>query len=206
MEVVIIAIIGALMIILRDEPAPPPPPPKQVSSLVVILPEAGGKVGTVVVKGDRGETRLDTPYASAQVVQGAPPVRAMLSEGEVGNLFASVLAARPLAPKSFTLYFITGGDEIAPESKPELDAMFAELKRRPAPEVTAIGHTDRVGSDADNDRLSLRRAERVRSDLVKLGISPDSISVAGRGEREPLVPTADNVAEPRNRRVEINVR
>jgi OmpA-OmpF porin, OOP family len=46
----------------------------------------------------------------------------------------------------------------------------------------------------------------VRDELVRVGIPPDRISVAGRGEREPLIPTDDEVAEPRNRRVEINVR
>ena len=202
MEIVIIAIIGALMVALRDEP----PPPRTPSSLVVVLPEAGGKVGTVVVNAGQGETRLDTAYAAAQVGQGVPPARSTLSEGEVGGLFAAVLAARPMPPMSFMLYFITGTDEFTPESKRDLDSVFGELKRRPSPEITVIGHTDRVGSDADNDRLSLRRAERVRNDLITLGVPPEGISVAGRGEREPLVPTADNVDEPRNRRVEISVR
>ena len=57
-----------------------------------------------------------------------------------------------------------------------------------------------------NDALSRKRAERVREELQKLGIPGVRISVAGRGEREPEVATADDVAEPRNRRVEINVR
>jgi outer membrane protein OmpA-like peptidoglycan-associated protein len=80
-----------------------------------------------------------------------------------------------------------------------------EIARRPAPEIVVIGHTDRVGAVPYNDTLSLRRAERVRDELVKVGIAADRIRVAGRGEREPLVPTADEVAEARNRRVEINV-
>jgi outer membrane protein OmpA-like peptidoglycan-associated protein len=69
-----------------------------------------------------------------------------------------------------------------------------------------IGQTDRLAADDYNDRLSLQRAERVRDELVKLGISSRRIRTAGRGEREPLIPTADGVAEPQNRRVEINVR
>ncbi len=202
MEVVIIAILGALMVALHDGS----PPPRTPTSLVVVLPEAGGKVGTVVVNPGQAETRLDTAYAAAQIGQGAPPARSTLSEGEVGGLFAAALAARPMPPMSFTLYFITGTDEFTPESKRDLDSVFGELKRRPSPEITVIGHTDRIGSDADNDRLSLRRAERVRDDLITLGVPPEVISIAGRGEREPLVPTADNVDEPRNRRVEISVR
>jgi outer membrane protein OmpA-like peptidoglycan-associated protein len=69
-----------------------------------------------------------------------------------------------------------------------------------------VGHTDRVGSLTYNDALSLRRAERVRTGFVQMGIPREQISVAGRGEREPIVPTEDEVAEPRNRRVEITVR
>jgi len=69
-----------------------------------------------------------------------------------------------------------------------------------------IGHTDRVGNAQFNDKLSLQRAERVRGELVKLGIAESRIQVAGRGERELLVQTPDDIAEARNRRVEINVR
>ena len=69
-----------------------------------------------------------------------------------------------------------------------------------------IGHTDRVGTLTRNDALSLQRAARMRDELVKAGVDPAKIRVEGRGEREPLVPTPDEVAEPRNRRVEINIR
>ena len=68
------------------------------------------------------------------------------------------------------------------------------------------GHTDRVGSVADNDRLSLQRAEAVRAMLIQRGINSSFLRAVGRGEREPLIPTADEQAEPRNRRVEVIVR
>jgi outer membrane protein OmpA-like peptidoglycan-associated protein len=72
--------------------------------------------------------------------------------------------------------------------------------------VVVIGHTDRVGNTQYNDRLSLQRAERVRDELVRLGLAARRIRITGRGEREPLVATDDEIPEPRNRRVEINVR
>jgi outer membrane protein OmpA-like peptidoglycan-associated protein len=84
--------------------------------------------------------------------------------------------------------------------------MLEELKRRTAPDILVIGHTDRVGQLEENDMLSRLRAERVKADLVAQGIPEDRIRASGRGEREPVVPTEDNVDEPRNRRVEINVR
>jgi outer membrane protein OmpA-like peptidoglycan-associated protein len=83
---------------------------------------------------------------------------------------------------------------------------MAEVRRRPDPEVLITGHTDRVGGVAQNDALSLQRAERVRASMLDLGLPADRAQAVGRGEREPLVPTDDEVAEPRNRRVEITVR
>jgi outer membrane protein OmpA-like peptidoglycan-associated protein len=88
----------------------------------------------------------------------------------------------------------------------ELGRMLEELRRRPAADIVVIGHTDRVGAEEGNDELSLQRAERVKSDLASQGIPPERIRAAGRGEREPVVATEDNVDEPRNRRVEISVR
>ena len=114
--------------------------------------------------------------------------------------------AQPPRPVSFTVYFLTGRDELTPESRALFDGIKAELARRPAPEITAIGHTDRVGTISANDALSARRAQAVKAALVAAGIPATQIDVAGRGEREPLVPTADEVDEPRNRRVEISVR
>ena len=67
-------------------------------------------------------------------------------------------------------------------------------------------YTDAKGSDAYNDALSLRRAQRIRAELIRLGIDPARIAAEGRGKRELLVPTPDNQAEPRNRRVEVEVR
>ena len=170
---------------------------------VVVLPAADGHVGGVVVQ--RGSERqvLDQPYAASR--SGEREV-ARLSEAEVQRTFGPTLAALPARPATFLLHFVTGTDELTPESKQELGKVLAALKDRPSPDVLVIGHTDTVGDVAGNDRLSAQRAERVKGFLVEIGIPADRIRTAGRGEREPLVPTADNVEEPRNRRVEINVR
>jgi len=128
------------------------------------------------------------------------------SEPEVRSTFGAALSALPARPATFMLYFVTGKDELTAESKADVQKVLDELSRRPSPDVLAIGHTDSVGAQELNDRLSLQRAERVKALLVAIGIAAERIYVAGRGERELLVPTADNVDEPRNRRVEINVR
>src|SRR5258708_27196622 len=190
----IIAAIGLAVFLLR------PTAPKET---VVVLPGPDGKTGTVVVQ--RGETRqvLNQPYAASR--SGEDQV-ARLSDAEVKQTFGTTLQALPARPTTFVLYFITGTDELTPESKAELQNVLAALKERPQPDVLVIGHTDTVGDLILNDRLSAQRAETVKGFLIQIGIPAERITTAGRGEREPLVRTDDEVDEPRDRRVEINVR
>jgi len=188
--------------------APPPPkPPAVASSLFVVVPASDdGHVGKIVVTRN-GESRLiETAYAGERVKSDGSLEAVKLSEPEVRAAFGTTLEALPGRPASFIVYFLEGRDELTPESRAELDKVLAELKRRPLPDIVVIGHTDTVGGLTYNDRLSLARAERVRAMMVQLGIPAERIEAAGRGEREPLVPTEDNTSEPRNRRVEINVR
>lgn len=175
-------------------------------ALFVVLPAADGHVGKVVVR-RCGEARvIDTAYGGERLGRDGSVQAVKLSPEEVQREFGATLAALPGKPTSFMLYFREGSDELTPESREELDKVFAELKRRPLPDILVIGHTDTVGNEAYNDQLSRARAERLREMLVALGLPPARIQVSGRGERELVVPTGDNVAEPRNRRVEISVR
>jgi outer membrane protein OmpA-like peptidoglycan-associated protein len=75
-----------------------------------------------------------------------------------------------------------------------------------ATRIEVSGHADRSGTPAYNQRLSQRRAEAVAAELVRRGVDRDEIGVQAFGESRPLVPTADNVREPQNRRVEIVLR
>ena len=172
---------------------------------VVLLPDAQGKDTAVIVKQAEGELLLDKPYAAAQLTSRGP-LKGTTSAEQVQAQFGDALAARPLAPAEFTLYFIEGKDEFTDESRRAIDSVLVEIARRPVPDVLVIGHTDTVGTDAFNDVLSKQRGEVVRKALLARGIQIENVVVVGRGKREPIVPTADNVAEPRNRRVEILVR
>jgi outer membrane protein OmpA-like peptidoglycan-associated protein len=149
---------------------------------------------------------LDRPYAAVRVRTDGKAETGTVTTQEVQSAFGAALSAQPPRPLSFTLYFQEGTDVLTTDSRQALDQVFVEIARRPAPEIVVIGHTDRVGTVAFNDALSLQRAIRVRTELVRLGLPAAVIQVEGRGEREPLVPTEDEVAEPRNRRVEIIVR
>jgi OmpA-OmpF porin, OOP family len=173
---------------------------------VVLLPHADGTTGAVAVKQGKQEVVLDSPYASARSGDDGVPKKGLASEDAVKKDFGAALAAQPSAPVSFTVYFLLASDEFTEESTTTVNALLTEMARRPSPEITVIGHTDRLGTDQANDALSLQRAQRVKEMLIERGIAAIGISVAGRGERELLVPTADEVAEPRNRRVEISVR
>jgi len=174
--------------------------------LVVLVPDSDGKVGSVIVTSPRGSSTLSQAYSAARYEDGGRIETRPVAQEEVKKTFSVAIAAQPLRPISFLLYFEEGTDEYTAESRLAFDKVFAEVARRKVAEIAVIGHTDRVGRLDSNDALSRKRAERVRNDFVARGIPTDSISVAGRGEREPIVATADEVSEPRNRRVEINVR
>ena len=180
--------------------APPTP------ALFAVVPGADGHVGAVVVRTDRDERVIDSAYGAQRLKRDGSIEGSRLTAAEVRREFGSTLDALPGKPASFLLYFLEGKDELTRESTAEMDKVFGELKRRPLPDIVVIGHTDTVGGLAFNDRLSLARAERLREMMVGLGIPAERITAAGRGKRELLVPTEDNVSEPRNRRVEINVR
>jgi outer membrane protein OmpA-like peptidoglycan-associated protein len=174
--------------------------------LYVLMPDQEGKTGALSVESGGKRTVLDRPYAAARVAEPGRVEAGTVTEQEARQAFGSALEAQPARPASFVVYFLEGRDELTPDSQQLLSRILDEIARRPAPDIVVIGHTDRVGAVPYNDALSLRRAERVREELIKVGIGADRIRVAGRGEREPLVPTPDEVAEPRNRRVEISVR
>jgi outer membrane protein OmpA-like peptidoglycan-associated protein len=193
--------------VVKPPPSPvaAPPPPVR-TDLYVVLPDATGKTGQVTVTQGGTEQVLSTPYAAARMGPGGRLETGTASEAEVRQSFGATVAALPPRPVSFLLYFLTDSDEITPESREQAQALLAEVARRPSPNVVVIGHTDRVGTDEYNDRLSRQRAERIRAELIRLGVDPARITTEGRGEREPLVPTADEVPEPQNRRVEVSVR
>ncbi len=174
--------------------------------LFAVIPGPDGHVGAIVVRSGGTEGTLDRAYAARRIAADGTAGAATLSPDEVKREFGGTLEALPGRPASFTLYFLEGKDELTPASRMELEKVFAELKRRPAPDIVVIGHTDTVGNLAFNDKLSLARAQRLREMMIELGIPSERIQAAGRGKRELLVSTDDNTPEPRNRRVEFCVR
>lgn len=175
------------------------------SERVVLLPSADGHRSAVVVRDARGELVLDKPYAAVARRAGGNDAYQSSPE-EVNERFAAALAAQPVRPRGYILYFEPGGDVLTPVSRAEFDKIRKEIAERAASEVMVIGHTDRVGSLQSNDELSKKRADGIRALLIESGVPPEKLEAVGRGERDPLVATEDEIDEPKNRRVEINLR
>ena len=177
-------------------------------SSMVLLPDEDGGHGEVSIRKPNGSgtaTIVNEPNTRATLDSSQPSIRPLGAKG-LKPSEASLLSALPPAPRSFTLYFFEGTTDMTPASVPVLDQLRAEIARRPGAEVQVTGHTDTVGSDADNDLLSRRRAEEILNLLASKGFDRSIMTAVGRGERELKVPTADNVSSPINRRVEVIVR
>jgi len=111
--------------------------------------------------------------------------------------------APPVVPRSYLVFFDFDKSDLAPEARQIVDNAAKNAKTASITRIEVKGHTDTVGSDAYNMRLSRRRAEAVAAELEQRGIPSDQIAIVAKGKRDLLVPTADGVREPQNRRVEI---
>jgi OOP family OmpA-OmpF porin len=109
----------------------------------------------------------------------------------------------PAAPAVYLVLFDFDKSNINKAGQAVLNQVLADAAKAGGVKISATGHADRAGSEDYNMALSLRRADSVREALIAAGVSADAITVAGRGESEPAVPTADGVKEQANRRVVI---
>jgi OmpA-OmpF porin, OOP family len=176
------------------------------TSSLVLLPDEGGGNGAIRVRpASGGAVVMNQANSRASLGSTRPTVRPLGAKGLKANELA-LLNSLPPPARSFTLYFREGTTDLLPESVPMMEQVRAEVARRPGAEVQVTGHTDTVGSSADNDRLSRQRAAEILNLLASKGFSRSIMSAVGRGERELNAQTADNVPSPINRRVEIIVR
>ena len=173
--------------------------------LFVVLPNPDGTAGEITVDDGKTKVPLNQPYAAGEV-RGGETEASQLRPQDVQAIFGSALAARPILPSHFRLYFVLDSDALTPESQTRYADVFTDIKRRSVYQVEVVGHTDTLGERSHNQELSLRRAQAIRDRLVHDGIATNAISVAGRGQLDLAVKTADQVSEPGNRRVEITVR
>jgi OmpA family len=130
----------------------------------------------------------------------APMAHAQLTEAPAPSTGAAVTA-----PGTYLVFF--GFDEatLTPEGRQVVAEAANAYQQSGSAVVSVVGHTDTVGSESYNYELGQRRAEAVAAELTRLGVAPSAISTTSRGEQDLLVPTGDEVREPQNRRVVIDV-
>jgi OOP family OmpA-OmpF porin len=178
------------------------------TSSLVLLPDDEGHQGAVAVLETNGKpTEAVIAEGNSRTKLGDPtPASQPLGDKGLKAQEAALLTELPPPAKSFVLYFDQGTVTLTPDSLAVLDQLRAEIGSRSGSEVQVTGHTDTVGSEDDNDRLSQQRAEEVLNWLVSQGIDRSLMSAVGRGERELKEPTVDNFSSAANRRVEVIVR
>ncbi len=179
--------------------------------LIVLLPDPDGKVGAIRVTTRGGSQIIDKSGYAVQVEGFSNPPMApkSIAEGEITGVFGAALSAQPdLTGRfiSFLLFFETDTTELTHESKELLPEIVRTIQNRKPNEIYVVGHTDRVGTELYNLKLSSRRAYYIRDLLVSSGIKSSDLDVSFHGEAMPMVYTEDEVAEPLNRRVELIVR
>lgn len=178
------------------------------TSSLVLLPDDEGHHGAVAVleaDGKPTEAVIADSNSRTKLNSGAPVSRPLGDKG-LRKDEAALIGDLPPPARSFLLYFEQGTATLTPQSVAVLTALRAEIATRTGPAVEVIGHTDTVGGEEDNDKLSSLRAVEVLNWLASQGLDRSIMSAVGRGERELKDPTADKVASPVNRRVEVIVR
>lgn len=194
------AFVGAALFVLALLSACAP------ATRITLLPQASGAPSAVVVSNSQGRQVLAQPYAVAEVSRRGSITPDTTTAEAVRERHPQLLALQPPAAQRFVLQFEPGTSLLTPGSQARLSDVIVGAQARAGGEIVVTGHTDRQGSLDANDRLSLERAQAVRALLIERGFAPNRIEAIGRGEREPVVATEDEVVEPRNRRAEVLVR
>lgn len=171
---------------------------------VVLLPSPDGSLGRVTVQGPRGTQTL-TQAQQGSALDGSTTPFAVSPE-QLKRDFGVAIAARPALPEQFLLYFEKGGAVLTAESKALLPLILERARARVALDLSVIGHSDTLGKADANEALALNRASTIADQLRQLGLPSALLSVESHGERNLLVSTPDEIAEARNRRVEITLR
>jgi outer membrane protein OmpA-like peptidoglycan-associated protein len=111
--------------------------------------------------------------------------------------------AAPATPRNYLVFFDFNKSDLTSDARGIVDTAAVNAQNNHVTQLEVTGYTDTVGSDAYNMRLSRRRAESVSAELQAKGIPASEIAIYAKGKHDLLVPTADGVREPQNRRVQI---
>ena len=141
---------------------------------------------------------LDAPVAAAPAVAPAPAVTPAPAPAPAPAMATKVTYAADA-------FFDFDKSVLKPEGKAKLDDLISKVKDIDLEVIIAVGHTDSVGSDAYNQKLSMRRSESVKAYLVSKGIEKNRVYTEGKGEKQPVADNKTKEGRAKNRRVEIEV-
>ncbi|MBX9835500.1 MAG: OmpA family protein [Burkholderiaceae bacterium] len=154
-----------------------------------------------------------TPATAAPGCDGALGAPVAAAPAPAATAAAPVVAPAPApAPAMATkvtyaadAFFDFDKSVLKPEGKSKLNDLVSKIKGVNLEVVIAVGHTDSVGSDAYNQKLSMRRSESVKAYLVSKGIEKNRVYTEGKGEKQPVASNKTKEGRAKNRRVEIEV-
>ncbi|OLU29094.1 flagellar motor protein MotB [Pseudomonas sp. PA15(2017)] len=174
-------------------------------SYVVLVESPDGSTGAIEVRTGKGLARVDQKGYGVNL-DGRSTTPFQVEQPRIDKDFSAARAAQPALPKSYLLYFRTGGAKLTAKSAAEIPEILQTVRDRGPSAVSVIGHTDTVGSKLDNEDLGLLRARAIARQLQDNGLQALELVVTSHGEGNLLVKTPDNTQEPANRRVEITIR
>ncbi|MGQ0708789.1 MAG: outer membrane protein OmpA [Rhodoferax sp.] len=150
---------------------------------------------------------IAAPKAAAAAPAAVAPVAAPAAP--VAAAPAAPVAAKPAAPAKVTYaadaFFDFDKAVLKPEGKAKLDDLVSKVKGINLEVIIAVGHTDSVGADGYNQKLSVKRSEAVKAYLVSKGIEKNRVYTEGKGEMQPVADNKTKEGRAKNRRVEIEV-
>jgi outer membrane protein OmpA-like peptidoglycan-associated protein len=197
--VVILTWIGMLVASLVQSPT---------HQTTIILVDNNKARNAIVVKTKAGSVVIDKANEFVRLTskETKPSKIKKMSQKEINTKFKDAIKALPPKPAHIYLYFKNGTSELTNESLNKLPLIYELIKKRAPCDVNVIGHTDTVGSQVANLKLSFKRAQEIKRWILSRNADLNNLSVESYGERDLLVPTADGISEPKNRTVEIFIK
>jgi OOP family OmpA-OmpF porin len=151
---------------------------------------------------------LEAPKVVVPVAKPAPAPAPAPAAVAPARAPAPAPAPAPVSEKvtfAADAFFDFDKSVLKPEGKAKMDDMVSKLKDINLEVIIAVGHTDSVGTDKYNQKLSVRRAEAVKAYLISKGIEANRVYTEGKGEKQPVADNKTSAGRAKNRRVEIEV-
>ena len=176
-------------------------------NFIILSPSGDGQVGALEIETEKGSAVLDE--AGKAIFIGdrkSTPSEPTAVTADTHSHFQDALRVLPPRPMRFIIYFKHDSEQLTEGSQRLIPVIMEEVRNRQSSDILIIGNTDRVGEESYNRILSMERAQVVYDLLRARDVKGEEMTILYHGEGNPLIPTADDVAEPRNRRVEVVVR